>query len=38
VGTCNFDVAPNPDNTVVTDYSGMYFPTLWATHNITPLH
>ncbi|HVU10637.1 MAG TPA: hypothetical protein VHD90_05135 [Phototrophicaceae bacterium] len=34
-GTCNFDVQPNPDGTSVA-YSGMYFPSLYATHNLFP--
>jgi hypothetical protein len=35
-GICNFDVTPNPDNQSVT-HNGMYFPTLFPTHNIKPL-
>lgn len=34
-GTCNFDVKPNPNGTSVA-YSGMYFPSLYATHNLFP--
>ena len=36
VGTCNFDVTPNPTGASVT-YSGMYVPTKYPTHNIKPL-
>ncbi|MEO8396033.1 MAG: hypothetical protein ABI700_23760, partial [Chloroflexota bacterium] len=35
-GICNFDVTSNPDSESVT-YSGMYFPTIFPTHNIKPL-
>ncbi len=34
-GTCNFDVTPNPDNASVI-YTGMYFPTTYPTHDISP--
>ena len=33
---CNFDVLPNPEGTVVTNYTGMYFPTNFAVHNVQP--
>lgn len=35
VGTCNFDVTRNPQNSSV-DYVDMFFPTNYPVHNITP--
>ncbi|MCC6614577.1 MAG: hypothetical protein IT320_13940 [Anaerolineae bacterium] len=32
---CNFDIVPNPDNLSVS-YSGQYFPTNYAVHDLLP--
>ena len=34
-GICNFDVMPNPDGTTIV-HTGMYIPTNYPTHDITP--
>ncbi len=34
-GTCNFDIQTNPDGVSVV-YTGMYFPSRYPTHDITP--
>lgn len=33
-GICNFDILRNTEGAAVTDYTGMYFPTNYAVHNI----
>lgn len=33
-GICNFDIKPNPNGVSVTTYSGMYFPSLYPTHDL----
>ena len=35
-GICNFDVMPNPGRREHRAHNGMYFPTIYPTHNITP--
>lgn len=33
-GICNFDILRNTEGVAVTNYTGMYFPTNYAVHNI----